>query len=117
MKKILIIMFENILHFRDFKISNKISPAWFLKTKPKLHLFFIFLTCLFSSTTILAQNTTSWIDTTGGNWNDPTKWSNGVPGPNSDVVITVKGNFSVDLQSDVTIKSLLLETAPGEHKH
>ncbi len=47
-----------------------------------------------------------------------TKWTNGVPGPNSDVVITAKGNYSVGLQGDVTIKSLTIgNSAPGEHKH
>ncbi len=58
-----------------------------------------------------AQNTTSWIDSTGGYWNDASKWSNGVPGPNSDVIINIQGNFAVNLQSDVTIKSLTFGNA------
>lgn len=79
--------------------------------KPLLILLAILFLSGFYSAAVFAQSTTSWIDTTGGNWNDPTKWSNGVPGPNSDAVISLQGNFSINLQSDVTIKSLTFGNA------
>lgn len=38
---------------------------------------------------------TSWKDPVSGNWNDATKWSNGIPFAGANACITVDGNYTV----------------------
>jgi hypothetical protein len=57
--------------------------------------------------------TTSWSSAVSGNWNDPARWSAGVPGGGSDACITVAGTYTVTLSASVSVNSLTLGGASG----
>jgi hypothetical protein len=58
--------------------------------------------------------TVSWLMPVKGNWNDGPKWSTGTPPQmGDDAVITVAGTYTVTLDTDPTVKSLMLGGASG----
>ncbi len=68
-----------------------------------------------------AQTTSSWLNAVDGDWDDPAKWStavfpdNGSPSPSDTyrAVIDATGSspYTVDLQTEVTLDSLVLNSA------
>ncbi len=58
-----------------------------------------------------------WVSAKSGNWSDPTKWNTGVvPESDDTVAITLEGDYTVTLTSDVTISHISLGTATGTQK-
>jgi len=56
----------------------------------------------------------AWTNTVGGNWTAVANWSpNQVPGPNDTAWITNNGTYSVTLDADVTVSSLVLGGTSG----
>ncbi len=90
----------NSKHFYSF-----INPAYSI-----LILFFIFC---FYCLPAYAQSTTSWINPSGGSWNDTGNWSDGVPSSGSDVIINLKGTYTITVDNPVTVKSLALGASGG----
>ena len=66
-----------------------------------------------SAVIAVCPTTDSWSNSLGGSWNTPGNWSAGiVPGPHTDVQISLSGNVTVDLTGlNVTINSLQLSDA------
>ncbi len=55
-----------------------------------------------------------WVSATSGNWSDPNKWSTGaVPQPDDTVAITLKGDYTVTLTTDVGVRNITLGAAAG----
>ena len=59
---------------------------------PRLHFAASLATAAGVTASISAQ-TTSWLDTTDGNWLDPARWTDGVPNAATDVVIDPSGRL------------------------
>jgi hypothetical protein len=59
--------------------------------------------------------TVTWLSAVNGNWNDATKWSTNPlpPQPGDDVVISVAGTYTVTLNVDANLNSLMLGGASG----
>ena len=63
-------------------------------------------------------HTTVWLGELSTDWNDPLNWSDGIPGPNSSVIISPDG-FAPIITTDVMIKNVeimegaTINTAPG----
>ncbi len=61
-----------------------------------------------------AQSATrSWVNPAGGNWNSPTNWDTGVPGPADAAIITLSGTYAVTLDVNPTVASLTLGGTSG----
>jgi hypothetical protein len=59
----------------------------------------------------------SWVNAVSGNWSDASKWSTStVPGDSDDVEIAVEGTYTVTLNQDAEVKSLVLGAASGTGK-
>jgi hypothetical protein len=57
----------------------------------------------------------SWINPSGGNWNDSANWSTGtVPSATDDVSISMDGTYSVNLNNSITAASLAVGGGAGE---
>jgi phage baseplate assembly protein gpV len=55
-----------------------------------------------------------WINPDGGNWSVPGNWSgNRLPGPEDDVAIDLEGDYIVDLDTDATLRRLIMGGASG----
>lgn len=54
---------------------------------------------------------THWANSSGGQWNVASNWSNGVPGPSSNVVLDAGGTYVVTSTANVDINSLVVD--PG----
>ncbi|MDX1450098.1 MAG: Ig-like domain-containing protein, partial [Acidimicrobiia bacterium] len=64
--------------------------------------------------TVTGAPPVQWLATAGGNWGDPANWSTGVvPGPGDDVEITADGTYTVTMDVDVSVASLLFGGATG----
>ena len=64
--------------------------------------------------TVLPFATVFWTNANGGNWNTPENWSTGaVPVTGDKVAITLNGNYTVTLDTHVTIGSLIVNGASG----
>lgn len=58
-----------------------------------------------------------WVSAKSGDWSDPTKWNTGVvPQPDDTVAITLEGDYTVTLTTDVTISHISLGAATGTQK-
>ncbi|MHB8788943.1 MAG: RHS repeat-associated core domain-containing protein [Desulfobulbaceae bacterium] len=56
----------------------------------------------------------SWINPSGGNWNDSANWSTGtVPSTNDDVAISMDGTYSVTLSSSISVANLTIGGGAG----
>ena len=55
-----------------------------------------------------------WISKSGGNWSDASNWSTGsVPDADDTVAITLQGNYTISLTSDVSVKHITFGSANG----
>jgi hypothetical protein len=58
-----------------------------------------------------------WVNASGGNWNDPANWSQGVvPGPEDSAVIDLDGNYTVTLNADATVRRFILGGSSGNQR-
>ncbi len=58
--------------------------------------------------------TTTWINSSGGNWSDTNNWSAyKVPGVTDTAVITIAGNYNVSLDVSPTVAGLVLGASSG----
>jgi len=55
-----------------------------------------------------ALTSTRWKDPVAGSWNDPARWSAGLPDSSKAAIIDVPGDYTVRLDSDVTVAGVLL---------
>lgn len=68
--------------------------------------------CLFCATGALAQTNTSWLLNVGdGNWNDATKWTNGVPNGNYNATIGTIIPADVMLDTNASVVNLTVGTS------
>ncbi len=56
--------------------------------------------------------TTNWTNTSGGAWNEPANWSNGVPDAADDACLTAGGTYTVT-GAGITARSIFLGSASG----
>ncbi len=72
---------------------------------PRFATLTLFLGALLSA----GADTITWTNTAGGNWGAAANWNpNQVPGASDTALITSSGNYTVTLDSDVTLTSLTL---------
>jgi hypothetical protein len=63
--------------------------------------------CLFTASA--NGNVITWASGASGNWSNPTNWSpNQVPGPEDTAAITASGNYTVTVDTSVTVNGLIL---------
>ncbi|MCL4787023.1 MAG: carboxypeptidase regulatory-like domain-containing protein, partial [Verrucomicrobia bacterium] len=55
-----------------------------------------------------ALDVTRWKDPVNGNWNDPTRWDNGLPDATKVGVIDVVGNYAINLNASITAAGVVL---------
>ena len=79
----------------------------------KLVLLVFILSILLSANSAHAA-TVTWSGAVSGNWSDGSKWSSGVPPTaDDDVAIVAEGTYSITLDTDPTVNSLLLGGVGG----
>src|SRR5207247_465628 len=54
----------------------------------------------------LALVSTRWRRAVDGNWSDPSRWTDGLPGPSKPAVVDLPGSYTVTLDTNATIHSL-----------
>jgi hypothetical protein len=65
-------------------------------------------------TVIVTGELFRWINPNGGNWSVPGNWSgNRLPGPEDDVAIDLEGDYTVNLDTDATLRRLIMGGASG----
>ncbi len=65
---------------------------------------------VFSFQNVNAQDSTSWINPSGGDWDNASNWSNGVPTITTDAIINLSGTYTVTINNLVHINNLQLGT-------
>jgi hypothetical protein len=78
------------------------------------HLLFLAVLCLALRVCASRGATISWTNTSGGVWGNPANWSpNTVPGLSDTALITSSGNYTVTVDTDVSVANLTLGGASG----
>ncbi|HLH57477.1 MAG TPA: Ig-like domain-containing protein, partial [Verrucomicrobiae bacterium] len=85
-------------------VGDRIITIRAASRKGKVATFDIALTILSDG----GLQVTHWTAPLSGNWSDPSKWSAGVPGPNTIAVIDAEGSYTVTVDVQPAMRGLVL---------